>query len=99
LAAEHWSVAPAYYRLNGIQPLMRSFQMRNEPAYLFFDSGCALNISGGMIERHIQSLHKGFADQQALIRLHDRSSLRSMGLSLTMPVGSRQHWTNIVTKG
>jgi hypothetical protein len=57
LAAEHWSVATACHRLNGIQPLMRSFQLRNEPAYLFFDSACALKFSGGMVERHIQSRH------------------------------------------
>jgi len=36
---------------------MRSFEMQNEPAYLFFHDGCALNFSSRMLKRHIQSRH------------------------------------------
>ena len=73
---EHLPVAVARHRLNLIQPLVRSFQMRDQPAYLFFYGGCALNFSSSVIERQIQSRHERFAYQQTLTRLHGTSPAR-----------------------
>jgi hypothetical protein len=55
-------VSAARHRLYLMQPLMRSFEMRNQSAYLFFYSGCALNFSSSVIQRQIQSRHERFAD-------------------------------------
>jgi len=43
------------------KPRAGSFEMQNEPAYLFFHDGCALNFSSRMLKRHI---NRAISDSQ-----------------------------------